>query len=1055
MTLHMGDFDLTIARPYLPHDLPVDLQRGRAQADVSLHFELRDDNTSKLSLRGGVKMSDIALADRAGAPLAAWRELQVGLTDVQPLERRAALGTVRFDGLDVALTRDAQGRVNVMQQAPPAQGQASPGAPAGGDAAAKDPWEIRVQSLELGGARVRWNDALTPRPMALSFDGIDSTIGPITWPVTEPAALALQGQLHEIGNDAVAATLEMQGSATQTKANASVRLQDADLAVLMPYLMPPFKPRVEGRVAADAKVDWSADPRALAVNLARASIDALRIIDPQQAARGNEKKPRDAVAWKRLDVADVQVDVPGRKVAIGQIALHDPQAVVERAADGGINVTRWMAAPAKPSDGESAPARPVAEAVSTLGGGASPWQVALAQLAIDGGQLSWRDEAAPGSTAQDPVLLDVHGLRVGVSGLSWPVASTQAQVQLSAQVADPAATAEQRRARGGSIDWKGRVVAAPLAVRGALRIERFPLHAIERYASGSINASLQRGQAQWRGDLALRQRAGGIEANMTGDLLLADLHVFGRDAATRALSPEELIGWQALTLRGLKVAVAPQARPRVDVDEAVLSDFYSQLVLSEEGRFNLRDAARAGAAATPPGGFAVGRQIAPTPTSDAASAPAAAAPAPDAAASTSESAAVPQGAASVPPPVGGLRAKMPADVRVGGLQLVNGRVDYTDRLIRPNFSAALSEVNGRLGAFSSDSREMAALELHGRIAGTGLLDVQGSLNPMADPLALDVGAKATELELAPLSPYAGKYAGYAIERGKLSMDVHYIVQPDGHLEATNHVVLNQLTFGDRIESPSATKLPVRLAVALLSDRHGVIDVNLPISGSINDPKFSVGGIIWQVIANLIVKIVTSPFALFSGGGGPDLSVVNFRPGTNVMAAEASAALDKVAKALEERPTLQMTVTGAADPLGEGDAIRQAMLEQRLTAQQRNEALRAGAAASAPEALAPEERERLLRAVYRDADLPDKPRNAIGLTKDIPPQEMEALLKKQMRVSEDTARQLALQRGLAVRDALAAKGLASERLFLAAPKLHASGQGDAAWTPRAELSLAVK
>jgi hypothetical protein len=395
------------------------------------------------------------------------------------------------------------------------------------------------------------------------------------------------------------------------------------------------------------------------------------------------------------------------------------------------------------------------------------------------------------------------------------------------------------------------------------------------------------------------------------------------------------------------------------------------------------------------------------------------------------------------------------DVSVGGVQLVNGRVDYTDRFIRPNFSAALSQLNGRLGAFRSDSPEMATLELHGRIAGTGLLDIQGSLNPLADPLALDVGAKASELELAPLSPYAGKYAGYAIERGKLSMDLHYNVQPDGRLEATNHVVLNQLTFGDRIESPSATKLPVRLAVALLSDRNGVIDVNLPISGSINDPQFSVGGIIWQVIVNLIVKIVTSPFALFSGGGGPDLSVVNFGPGTAVMAGDASAALDKVAKALQERPSLQMTVTGAADPSSEGDAMRDAMLEQRLLTQQRNEALRSGAAASAPTGVPPEQRERLLRAVYRDADLPDKPRNFIGLAKDIPAPEMEALLKKHMRVSEDTARQLALQRGLTVRDALVAKGLPSERMFLAAPKLHVSGEGDASWTPRAQLSLAVK
>ncbi len=670
----------------------------------------------------------------------------------------------------------------------------------------------------------------------------------------------------------------------------------------------------------------------------------------------------------------------------------------------------------------------------------------LTQVSVDGGQLSWRDEAAAGGSAEDPVLIDVHGLRAAVSGLSWPVATTQAQMQLSAQVADPAAAREQRRVRGGSIDWKGRLVAEPLAVRGALRIERFPVHALERYAAGAVNASMPRGQLQWRGDVALRQRPGGIEASVAGDLLLADLHVFGRDPATRAVSPDELIGWQALSVKGLKVALAPQARPRIDVAEAVLSDFYSQLVLSEDGRFNVRDAARRGAPATPEGGFAVGRQIAQQP-----------ADAPKDEAKDEPKAADPAAAAaSVPPPAAsGVRAKVPVDVRVGGVQLVNGRVDYTDRLIRPSFSAALSELNGRLGAFDSTSREMATLELNGRIAGTGLLDIRGSVNPMADPLALDIAAKASELELAPLSPYAGKYAGYAIERGKLSMDLHYDVRPDGRLEATNHVVLNQLTFGERIESPSATKLPVRLAVALLSDRHGVIDVNLPVSGSINDPQFSVGGIIWQVIVNLITKIVTAPFSWLAGGGGEDLSAIGFKPGTATMADNASAALDKVAKALSERPALQMTVTGAADPLSEAEAMRQAMLDQRVAAQARNEALRAGAAASAPQALSSEEHERLLRAVYREADLPDKPRNLIGLTKDIPAPEMEALLKKHMRVSEDTARQLALQRGLAVRDALVAKGLPSERLFLAAPKLRVSGEGDAAWTPRAQLALAVK
>ena len=131
---------------------------------------------------------------------------------------------------------------------------------------------------------------------------------------------------------------------------------------------------------------------------------------------------------------------------------------------------------------------------------------------------------------------------------------------------------------------------------------------------------------------------------------------------------------------------------------------------------------------------------------------------------------------------------------------------------------------------------MAAVDLRGRVAGTGLLDIRGAVNPTAKPMALDLQARTTDIELAPFSPYAGKYAGYGIERGKLSLDVSYRIDADGKLDAKNQLTLNQLTFGEATNSPDATKLPVRLAVALLTDRNGVIDINLPITGSINDPQ---------------------------------------------------------------------------------------------------------------------------------------------------------------------------------------------------------------------------
>ena len=320
-----------------------------------------------------------------------------------------------------------------------------------------------------------------------------------------------------------------------------------------------------------------------------------------------------------------------------------------------------------------------------------------------------------------------------------------------------------------------------------------------------------------------------------------------------------------------------------------------------------------------------------------------------------------------------------AIINIGPISLVNGKVFFSDQFIRPNYSANLSELNGRLSAFSSVPRQgtatagvatapagsaasaptgaepaatvanapvvpaantavvqMADLELRGRAEGTASLEILGKLNPLARPLALDIKAKVRDLELPPLSPYSVKYAGHGIERGKLSVDVAYVVLPNGQLDAKNKIILNQLKFGDKVEGAPAS-LPVRLAVALLADRNGVIDLDLPVSGSLDDPQFRLAPIIFKIIGNLIVKAITAPFALLAwafGGGGDELSQVAFAPGSAALASDAQANLDKVAKALLERPALKMTVVGLSNLEEEREAFKRERLKALLQAEKR-------------------------------------------------------------------------------------------------------------------------
>ena len=184
--------------------------------------------------------------------------------------------------------------------------------------------------------------------------------------------------------------------------------------------------------------------------------------------------------------------------------------------------------------------------------------------------------------------------------------------------------------------------------------------------------------------------------------------------------------------------------------------------------------------------------------------------------------------------------------------------------------------------------------MRGRAEGTAALEIDGQLNPLAQPLALDIQGRVRNLELPPLSPYTVKYAGYGIERGKLSVDVAYKIDPDGQLVASNQIVLNQLSFGERVAGSDAPNLPVKLAVALLADRNGVIDINLPVSGSINDPQFRLAPIIFKLIFNLIGKAITAPFSLIAsafGGGAEAPSQVVFAPGSAVLAADNQQRLD--------------------------------------------------------------------------------------------------------------------------------------------------------------------
>jgi hypothetical protein len=285
---------------------------------------------------------------------------------------------------------------------------------------------------------------------------------------------------------------------------------------------------------------------------------------------------------------------------------------------------------------------------------------------------------------------------------------------------------------------------------------------------------------------------------------------------------------------------------------------------------------------------------------------------------------------------------------------------------------------------------------------------------------VDLKAKADGIELTGLTPYSAKYTGYPIVKGTLSLDVHYLLD-QGNLSADNHIFLDQLTFGDHVSDPNAKNLPVRLAVAILKNSRGEIDLHIPVSGSLSDPQFSLSQVIWAAFENLFIKAVTSPFALLgsvigglAGGSGEELSYVEFPPGLARITPESQKRLETLTTALTERPALKLSIAGRVDPKLDVSGLRQASLERQVKAQ------KAGSGVD-PDTVQvkPDEYDKYLARAYSAAKF-DKPRNFLGFAKTLPPEEMKKLILSNADVSEKALRQLADARANAVRRALSAK-----------------------------------
>ena len=561
----------------------------------------------------------------------------------------------------------------------------------------------------------------------------------------------------------------------------------------------------------------------------------------------------------------------------------------------------------------------------------------------------------------------------------------------------------------GQINKKGRLKVDgslqiyPLAVQAKVETVAIPLLPLEPYLGQFLNVSLTRGQISNQGEAMLKLEPSGVKAGYKGNFTLGDF------VAVDKLNSADFLKWKSLYFGGIDFKLEPLA---VSIGEIALADFYSRLILNKEGKLNLADLVKK---------------------------------APE----------EPAAQADAKPAVREAADKPAVPIKIARITLQNGTVNFSDFFVQPNYTVNLTRLGGRVSGLSSAADTVADLEVRGKYANAAPVEILGKLNPLAAKSFLDIKAGISGVDLVGFSPYSGKYAGYAIEKGKLSLNVAYKLE-NNQLAAENRLFIDQFTFGDKVESPDATKLPVNLAISLLKNNRGEIDLNLPIAGSLDDPQFSIGGLIVKVIVNLFVKAVTSPFALLGSmfGSGEELSNVEFAVGRAGLDAAASKKLENLAKALNERNSLKLEVTGRADPEADREGIKRVAIERAMKAEKLKDLKKAGEGKSLDDIEIPaEDYKTYLTRAYKEAKFP-KPRNMVGLLKELPVEEMEKLMLTNTPASDEDVKALANRRAEAVQGWLVDQGkVPPERVFLLPPKVGADDKAESkARASRADFSL---
>ncbi|RJR51300.1 MAG: DUF748 domain-containing protein [Desulfobacteraceae bacterium] len=940
MRVDAAGIELPRYAPYLPSGFDLKVVSGELTLNITLSYMWEKKSGPKFLVHGETAVKNLSVLGPKEKPLLHLPLLKAVIADSEIFDREFRISSLSVNSPRLNLTRQADGRVNVLSALPEWVSRPSPSEENGAAAL------LIIEEATLHDGRVALVDNMMQGPFTKVLEPLNIEIRHFSSRQDARAEFSLFAKTDDQEE------VKAQGSfsAKPVSSEGQVGIRSLVLEKYRPYYDGLVEFEIEkGQVDLSSGYKYYNKEETPVLLL---SALELTLSDARFREEGSQSS---FLVIPSLSLSGGELNTADKRIVVGELSTEKGRVRIVRSPDGEVNLLTLFEGP--PDQGHQETGAGIQEEDPPS------WSFEVSRARAVEYAVHLEDRGEPG-----PVDLSLHDVALKAEGLSN---KRGGRFSVSSII-------EER----GSLQAEGTLGIEPLEVSAKITAERIDLAPFHPYISESSNLAVTGGTFSAGGDLSLAQGEDALKFAYSGNLSVSDFE------SGNAATGNRLLAWKALDSDSVALSSNPV---KIDVGEISVAGFYLRLVLQPDGTFNIQEMFK-------------NKE------------------------KTGEN--------------GSSREDSPenaGEIRVGNLVLQEGTVDFTDQVIDPPYSATVAEVGGRMSTISSETREPAALEVTGKINGYAPLNLNGEIDFFRKDLYVDVRVNVNGMDLSPVSPYAAKYVGYTVERGKLTISAEYRVA-DRKIDSTNKVELDEFSLGEQVEGDPVVDLPVKFAVSLLKNRSGDIHIQVPITGNLQDPQFSFKDAIVQAVRRLLTRVVTAPFSfigsLFAGGEhGEDLGYIEFDEGGSEISPRDRRKLDILVKALEDRPEIRLEISGYADPEEDREALVNERFVSLLKEQKRQELADRGI--SVPQEkirIEPGEWARYFEGAYREAISP-KAGSGAG-SKRVPPSgdlsylEMERALKADIEVSEAELRELAQRRAAAVRDVIiSSSNVDPERIYL--------------------------